>query len=180
MQLKPSQAVCAVPQQTGVHGAVGMRRMPASSANAHLHAVVIRLLAVALWRSDFRAAESLTNDLSLPVGYRSWSVVETEGLQDDGRERLKCYVCAKGAATPDDEPFPVGTQFVVETYWSTGRLSCHARIPCNVEAEPARVFIMKKYAAFHAFQWSGDGAPKNEAWACALYRREQQSRTGNQ
>lgn len=154
-----------------------MRRMPASSATPHLHAVVIRLLAIALWRSDFRAADFLNKDLPLPVGYRSWSVVETEGLQDDGRERLKCYVCAKGAATPDDEPFPVGTQFVVETYRSTGRFPRHARVPCTVEAEPARVFTMKKYAAF---QGSGNGVSRNEAWACALYRREQQSRTGNQ
>ena len=98
-----------------------MRSMSASSANAHLHVVVIRLLAFALWQINSRTAELPRNDLPLPIGYRSWPGVETEALHDDGRKRLKYSMCATEAATSDDEPFPIGTRFVIETYRATKR-----------------------------------------------------------
>jgi len=75
-------------------------------------------------------------------------------------------VCAKEAATSDDEPFPIGTRFVIETHRSTRRFLCRTSVSREVEQEHARVLVMKKYATV---QWRGDGAPKNEAWACALF-----------
>ena len=166
MQLARLQTRRILDRHTGDQGMVRTHRMPTTSVYTNLQTVVIRLLAVALWQTGSRPTALPRHDLPLPGDYRSWPVVETEGMPQSGGEWFKCYVCAKGAATPDDEPFPVGTLFVIETYRSTRRSSCHTSVPSEVEQEPARVFVMKKYATV---QWRGDGAPKNEAWACALY-----------
>ncbi len=151
----------------GIHEMMATHRMPTTSVPINLHIVVIRLLAIAIWQTRRRTPALSSYDLPLPGEYRRWEVVETGGMQQHGGERLKCYVCAKGAATPDDESFPVGTRFVVETYRTMKSFSCRVSVPGEVEQEPVRVFIMKKYAAF---QWNGDGAPMSEVWACALYR----------
>jgi hypothetical protein len=72
MQLARLQTRRVVSRQTGGHGAVQKRHRPAWSPNGHLHAVVIRLPAIALWRVHSRATEFPNNDWLLPVGYRSW------------------------------------------------------------------------------------------------------------
>ena len=51
------------------------------------------------------------------------------------RQRFRFYVCPKAATLSDDQPFPIGTAFVVETY----------RMEAADEPLVSR-FVMEKYA----------------------------------
>jgi Cytochrome P460 len=81
-----------------------------------LHIIVVRLLAIALMVTDRRQPQDQPGFLTVPEGYRTWPVVESQ-LASRGRcQRLSFYVCPSAAILSDEQSFPVGTAFVVETY----------------------------------------------------------------
>lgn len=120
-----------------------------------LHIVVVRLLAVALMVTDWRQPQGPAATLAMPNHYRTWPMVES-GVESRGlRQRLRFYVCPQAAILSDDQPFPVGTAFVVET----------SRIEEADERLVSR-FVMEQYAGAIAGQ--SDRVPYG-AWASATY-----------
>jgi hypothetical protein len=102
----------------------------------NVNIVVVRLLAVALMVTSWRQPQSQTPLMwPLPDRYRAWPTVESGLESSAGRRRLQFYVSPEVAALSDDEPFPVGTVFVVETT---------AIEPAG--ERPVARFIMGKYA----------------------------------
>ncbi len=111
---------------------------------------VPRLLAVAINRT--RDLESLTRTpLHEMPDYRRWPMLALSG---EGQTDAVYYVCPKAVLASDEEPFPVGTQFVMESI-SVGRL--------------AEVFMMKKYATLCR---SGSRVRDREVWMSVCYRLE--------
>jgi hypothetical protein len=86
------------------------------SGTALLSVVIIRLLALALAVEGRRAASSANRRVSLPADYARWPAIECGRRRGDARESVTFYVNPKGAATLDDQAFPGGTVFVMETY----------------------------------------------------------------
>jgi hypothetical protein len=120
-----------------------------------LHIVVVRLLAVALMVTDWRQPQVQAATLPVPNHYRTWPMVES-GVEACGRRRrLRFYVCPQAAILSDDQPFPVGTAFVVET----------AHIEPLDESLVSR-FVMEKYAG--AMSGESDRITYG-AWASATY-----------
>jgi hypothetical protein len=105
---------------------------------AHEHTlriVVVRLLVVALKLSDGERPQKQTIRWPLLPQYRAWPMLDSDLSSQRGEGRLRFYVCSKAATLSDDEPFPVGTVFVVESREMAG------------EAEVLLWrFVMEKYA----------------------------------
>ncbi len=79
--------------------------------------VVARLLAVAFQLTSCGQPYGRTVLWPTPVRYRTWPMVESEIEAQNRRQRVRFYVCPEAATLGDDQPFPAGTVFVVET-WS--------------------------------------------------------------
>lgn len=100
-----------------------------------LHIVVVRLLAIALMVTGWRQPQDRTAALPVPEGYRTWPVVESQLESRRLRQRFRLYVGPHAATLSDDQPFPVGTAFVVET------------VDIEVAGEPlVSRFVMERYA----------------------------------
>jgi hypothetical protein len=113
-----------------------------------LAVAVARLLTIAVDEIERHRAIAITDAERVP-DYRSWPMIETPQRSGDGTVRF--YVCPKGVLSSEEEFFPVGTQFVMET--SGDRRT--------------EVFVMKKYAALH---FSEHAARDREVWmsTCCL------------
>ena len=120
-----------------------------------LHIVVVRLLAIAMMVTDWRQPQDHTAALPVPEGYRTWPMVESKVESRGRRQRFRFYVCPNTATLSDDQPFPIGTAFVVETY----------RMEAADEPFVSR-FVMEKYAGVMSGQL--DRAHYG-AWASATY-----------
>ena len=120
-----------------------------------LHIVVVRLLAIALMVTDWRQPQDYTAALPVPNNYRTWPMVESKVESREHHQRFRLYVGPHAATLSDDQPFPVGTAFVVETY----------RMEAADEPLVSR-FVMEKYAGVMSGQ--SDRA-KYGAWASATY-----------
>jgi hypothetical protein len=128
------------------------------TGNTHektLHIVVLRLLAIALMAMDWPESQDQTGFLPTPKGYRTWPAVESQSASRGRLQRHSFYVCPPAAILSDDQPFPVGTAFVVETY----------RMEAADEPLVSR-FVMEKYAGVMSSQ--SDRAQYG-AWASATY-----------
>ena len=100
-----------------------------------LHIVVVRLLTIALMVTDWRQPQDQLGFLPVPEGYRTWPVVESQLESRRHRQRFRLYVGPHAATLSDDQPFPVGTAFVVET------------VDIEVAGEPlVSRFVMERYA----------------------------------
>ena len=120
-----------------------------------LHIVVVRLLAIALMAMAWRESQDQPGFLPAPEGYRTWPVVESQSASCGRLQRHSFYVCPPAAILSDDQPFPVGTAFVVET----------TQIEAMNEPLVSR-FVMKKYAAVTTGEV---GRLPYGAWASATY-----------
>ncbi|MEO8340990.1 MAG: hypothetical protein ABI604_14975 [Nitrospirota bacterium] len=80
-----------------------------------LHRVVARLMAIALMAMDWWHSQVQRGFLPAPEGYRTWPVVEWQSASCGLRQRYRCYVCPNATILSAEQPFPVGTAFVVET-----------------------------------------------------------------
>ena len=109
--------------------------------------VVARLMAIALRVTTRSVAAPESVQPPLVLGYRSWPTYQIAGHRQGHEEILKFYVCSRGAATPDDEPFSMGTRFVMETYRTEERLSKIGRAKRRDKSELVQVFVMQKYAS---------------------------------
>ena len=120
-----------------------------------LHIVVVRLLAIAIRAMDWRQLQDQPGFLPVPEGYRTWPVVESQETSRGRRHRHSFYVCPPAAILSGDQPFPVGTAFVVETSLM------------EVADEPlVSRLVMEKYAAVTT---SEAGRLPYGAWASAIY-----------
>ncbi len=120
-----------------------------------LHRVVARLLAIALMAMDWRHSQAQPGFLPVPEGYRTWPVVESQSASCDLRQRHRCYVCPNATILSDEQPFPVGTVFVVET----------TQIQADDEPLVSR-FVMKQYAGVITGEV---GRLSYGTWASAIY-----------
>jgi hypothetical protein len=102
-------------------------------------------LAIAVGEIQRHHALAITEAERVP-DYRFWPMIET--LQRSGDRTVRFYVCPKGVLASDEEFFPIGTQFVMET--SGDRRT--------------EVFFMKKYAALYL---SERAAQDREVWMSA-------------
>lgn len=120
-----------------------------------LHIVVVRLLAVALMVTDWRQPQGLAAPLAAPNHYRTWPLVESEMESRGLRQRLRFYVCPQAAILSDDQPFPIGTVFIVETSGMEG-----------ADGPLVSQFVMEKYAGAMAGE---SDRIRYGAWAAATY-----------
>jgi hypothetical protein len=104
------------------------------SGTAELSVVIIRLLAVALAIDGRRATSSENRRVSLPADYARWPAIECERQRGAAKEAVTFYVNPKGAATLDEQAFPCGTVFVMETY----------AIRSAGQKDLVRIFVMVK------------------------------------
>ena len=109
--------------------------------------VVARLMAIALGVTTRSVAAPEDRRLSTAFGYRSWPTCQIAGHRQGHEEILKFYVCPKGAATLDDEPFSLGTRFVMETYRVEEERSHKGNARQPARHELVQVFSMQKYAS---------------------------------
>ena len=109
--------------------------------------VVARLMAIALGVATRSVAAPEDRQLSMVFGYRPWPTCQIAGHRQGHEEILKFFVCPKGAATLDDEPFSLGTRFVMETYRVEEERSCQGRVTQPARHELVQVFSMQKYAS---------------------------------
>lgn len=120
-----------------------------------LHIVVVRLLAIALVVTDWPQLQTQTAMLLVPNDYRAWPMVESELASCGRRRRLRFYVCPNAAILSDDQPFPIGTAFLVET------------TPIESMDQPlVSRFVMKKYAGVTTGE---SDRVQYGAWASAIY-----------
>ncbi|MEO8341245.1 MAG: hypothetical protein ABI604_16295 [Nitrospirota bacterium] len=117
--------------------------------------IVVRLLAIALVVTEWPQLPAQTAMLPMQNDYRAWPMVESELASCGRRQRLRFYVCPNAAILSDDEPFPVGTAFLVET----------AQIEPIGQLLVSR-FVMEKYAGVTT--GISDRVPYG-AWASATY-----------
>lgn len=120
-----------------------------------LHRVVARLLAIALMAMDWRESQDQPGFLPTPERYRTWPVVKSQSSSCGRLQQHRFYVCPPAAILSDNQPFPVGTAFVVET--------------TQIEAmnEPlVSQFVMKQYAVVTTGKV---GRLPYGAWASAVY-----------
>ncbi len=120
-----------------------------------LHIVVLRLLAIALLAMDWPESQDQTGFLPTPEGYRTWPVVKSQSSSRGRLQRHSFYVCPPASILLDDQPFPVGTAFVVET----------AQIEAMNEPLVSQ-FVIKKYAEVTTGEV---GRLPYGAWASATY-----------
>lgn len=134
-----------------------------------LNVVVVRLLAVALIVARRRRTSPHSAAMPIPKEYSVWPSMEVEVGTNGSRRQLSCYVCPKGATTADDEPFPVGTVFVVETTLLTAGAAEIYGTVALVSGTPDSIFVMGKYASMD----SADAvAGAQDGWAYATYDSE--------
>lgn len=126
------------------------------SVEGALNVVVIRLLAVAVTVSRWRASHPRAHGMILPKSYHGWPCVESEVDRPGQPAYLRFAVCPKAASVTDDEPFPVETTLVVETF---------SRSPVSGGVLQA-VFVMEKVSSVEG---CGAGRPPREGWAYAAY-----------
>ncbi len=141
-----------------------------SRADAWLHVVVVRLLAVSLAMMRRRPRQYEGIGKGLPKGYRAWPVLDscTDPLEPGAFRRF--YVCPKGAGTVDDEAFPVGTVLVVETYGSCGgegSLATGTGAPGGLQS----IFVLEKFASL---QGCCDADGEQGAWSYSTYAADGQ------
>ncbi|MDO8358095.1 MAG: cytochrome P460 family protein [Nitrospirota bacterium] len=108
--------------------------------------VVARLMAIALKVTTRSLAAPNSMRLPPAFGYRSWPTCQIVGQRQGHEEILKFYVCPKGAATLDDEPFSLGTRFVMETHRVEEERSCQGRVTQPARHELVQIFKMQKFA----------------------------------
>ncbi len=111
-------------------------------SNDLLSVVIVRLLTVALAIMAQRIpGRSHTFGPGVPKGYQSWPAIEADPGTGHTCQRLKFYVSPKGAATAEDEAFPVGTALVMEAGAS----------PDSDGERPLPVFVMGKVSSIKIF-----------------------------
>jgi len=127
-------------------------------AQPGLNVTVVRLLAVALTISKGSASVPSGSAPPIPVGYRQWPCVTT--VVKSGRKvfRLRFYVGGKGLFTRDQDSFPVGTVFIVESSpWGSDD---------SAERRGGSLFVMEKCVGV----CSGEpGVGSGESWIYARY-----------
>lgn len=128
--------------------------------------VVARLMAIALRVTTRSVAVSESTQAPLVFGYRAWPTYHVAGHRQGHEEILKFYVCSKGAATLDDEPFSMGTRFVMETYRIEEERFPKGSAKPPVRHELVQVFIMQKYASLET---SGLPSRPVDGWLCASF-----------
>lgn len=136
-----------------------------SRADAWLHVVVARLLAVSLAMTRRRPRLSNGIGKGLPKGYRAWPVLDSGAGSPGSGPFRRFYVCPKGAGTVDDEAFPVGTALVVEAYGSggvEGSLATGTGAPGGLLS----IFVLEKFASL---QGCCDADGEQGAWSYATY-----------
>ncbi len=143
-----------------VNAAVASPR-PAETAQsaqyrAGLSVAVVRLLAVALDISEGWSPAPPAATLLIPFGYRGWPSVTSTVESSGGRKRLRFYVCPKALLTQDNESFPVGATFVVES-------EPYPEGPGTFRARPS-VFAMEKCVGL---RMDGAGTRQYESWMYA-------------
>ncbi len=123
-----------------------------------LNVAVVRLLALALDISEGWSPAPPTAGLSIPFGYRDWPSLTSVVESRTGPQQLRFYVCPKALLTQDDESFPVGTVFVVES--EVG--------PVRADGQGFRlsVFVMEKCAGMTV---DGGGSRQSESWVYASW-----------
>lgn len=109
------------------------------SGIAGLRVVIIRLLAVALTNDCRCSVPSANRRVLLPADYTRWPAIACRRQRGAAEEAVTFYVNPKGAATLDDQAFPRGTVFVMETY----------TIKSVGQKDLVQIFVMVK----------GEGAP---------------------
>jgi hypothetical protein len=112
--------------------------------------LVTRLMIIALMVATRPVATPVTRRPPLALGYRSWLAYQVVARRQGRHETLIFYVCPKGVATPDDEPFAVGTRFIMETYRAAKGLCNRWRAKRQAQSELVQVFVMQKYASLEA------------------------------
>lgn len=130
----------------------GRMRLREVDVNQHqeypdLALVVARLMAIALRVTTRSVAAPESTRLPPAFGYRSWPTCQIAGHRQGHEEILKFYVCSKGAATLDDDPFSLGTRFVMETYRVEEERSHQGSVTQPARHELVQVFSMQKYAS---------------------------------
>jgi hypothetical protein len=120
-----------------------------------LTVVIVRLLTVALKLSESGHPQQRTLQWLLPTRYHAWPMVVSDLASSHGNSRLRFYVSPKAATVSDDEPFPVGSVFVVE--------SCEMAGGTEV---PLWRFVMGKYAGVSSGR---SDAKCYEVWAYTTY-----------
>jgi hypothetical protein len=120
-----------------------------------LKVVIVRLLTVALKLSNGGQPQKRALQWPLPARYHAWPMVQSDLASPHGNGRLRFYVSPKAATLSDDEPFPVGSVFVVE--------SCELAGGGEV---PLWRFVMGKYAGVSSGRSDGKCY---EVWAYTTY-----------
>ena len=121
-----------------------------------LNVVVVRLLAIALTVSRWRANPAQVPGVPVPTHYRTWPLIESDVEVSGAPRYLRFAVCPKAASVTDEETFPVGTALVVEAFSSAPVTGGHLR----------SVFVMEKVSSL---DYQGLGHRSREGWAYATY-----------
>ncbi len=147
-----------MPEILEVTGAAPVRGQSTSRFSSDLlNVVIVRLLTVALAIMARQKSDPAHNiGFGVPKGYRSWPAIEVDSGTGHTCQRLKFYISPKGAATADDEPFPVGTALVMEAGTS----------PDSYGERSLSVVVMKKVSSMDAYR--GNIADQ-DGWVYALY-----------
>jgi len=142
--------------------ALGSVAQDASLRVDSLNVVAVRLLAVAVRGLSVRTVRLDQARLTVPQTYHLWPMVEAEAEAGRSRQELKIYVCPKGASSADDERFPVGTVFVVETL----------ALANGGGGRVASIFVMEKFASIDAH---GRSNGYQDVWVYAMYDSVEQA-----
>ena len=131
-----------------------------------LNIVVVRLLAIAVTVSRWKAKDIAAQGLTVPENFREWPRVESRFDNSGAPGYLRLSVCPKAAGISGEEVFPVGTTLVVETF---------SRDPINRDALRS-VFVMEKVSSLVLHS---AGQPFQEGWAYATYNAAGRAAAGN-
>ncbi len=126
------------------------------SVEVGISIVVIRLLAVAVTVPRWPASHLRVEGMAIPKNYRDWPRVESNIDVSGKTGCMRLWVCPQASFITDDEPFPVGTTLVVETFSRT-RVSGGGL---------QSVFVMEKVSSVDG---RGVGRPSREGWTYAAY-----------
>lgn len=137
--------------------------------------VVARLTAIALKVATQSLAVSNSLQRPLAFDYRSWPTCQIVGSRDGREELLKFYVCRKGAATLHDEPFSLGTRFVMETYRVAAGNVRDGGVTGPVRHRLVRISTLQKYAGLETVSRASCAV---EGWLFSTVSQPYRSATG--
>lgn len=139
------------------------------SRESPLHAVVIRLLGVAILMTSPRTGVGYQAGPAVPEGYRAWPALACESRSSGCRRRFHFYISPQSAGTTNDETFPSGTVMVVETSKQSDDCSGtndRAGGRDGVHDTPDSIFVMEKCGSV---DWQNESRRSHDVWAFATY-----------